>query len=168
MLADEAGPSRNKALHAHFSAPWHDEKSSVDCRPNSIVKRFFMNIGELEVRSGASRHTLRYYEKAGLLQEVERRGNNYRDYPEKAVERVAMVRQLKALGFSLREIREVLDALRSDSIDCEQGAVLMAEKKAAVDDKIRELKQVSALLGREQQRLEASAAALREEGRCKG
>jgi hypothetical protein len=44
----------------------------------------------------------------------------------------------------------------------------MAAKKAAVDDKIRELKQVSALLGREQQRLEASAAALREEGRCKG
>ncbi len=127
-----------------------------------------MQIAELEQRTGVNRHTLRYYEKAGLLQEVERRGNNYRDYPEKAVERVAMVRQLKALGFSLREIREVLDALRSDSINCEQGAVLMAEKKAAVDDKIRELKQVSALLGREQQRLEASAAALREEGRCKG
>ena len=127
-----------------------------------------MQIAELEQRTGVNRHTLRYYEKAGLLQEVERRGNNYRDYPEKAVERVAMVRQLKALGFSLREIREALDALRSDSIDCEQGAVLMAEKKAAVDDKIRELKQVSALLGREQQRLEDSAAALREEGRCKG
>jgi len=127
-----------------------------------------MQIAELEQRTGVNRHTLRYYEKAGLLQEVERRGNNYRDYPEKAVERVGMVRQLKALGFSLREIREVLDALRSDSIDCEQGAVLMAEKKAAVDDKIRELKQVSALLGREQQRLEDSAAALREEGRCKG
>ena len=127
-----------------------------------------MQIAELEQRTGVNRHTLRYYEKAGLLQEVERRGNNYRDYPEKAVERVDMVRQLKALGFSLREIREVLDALRSYSIDCEQGAVLMAEKKAAVDDKIRELKQVSALLGREQQRLEESAAALREEGRCKG
>lgn len=127
-----------------------------------------MQIAELEQRTGVNRHTLRYYEKAGLLQEVERRGNNYRDYPEKAVERVAMVRQLKALGFSLREIREVLDALRSDSMDCEQGAVLMAEKKAAVDDKIRELKRVSALLGRERQRLEDSAAALREQGRCKG
>ena len=64
-----------------------------------------MQIAELEQRTGVNRHTLRYYEKAGLLQEVERRGNNYRDYPEKAVERVAMVRQLKALGFSLREIR---------------------------------------------------------------
>lgn len=126
-----------------------------------------MQIAELEQRTGVNRHTLRYYEKAGLLQEVERRGNNYRNYPEKAVERVAMVRQLKALGFSLREIREVLDALRSDSIDCEQGAVLMAEKKAAVEGRIRELKQVSALLGREQKRLEESAAALRESGRCK-
>lgn len=126
-----------------------------------------MQIAELEQRTGVNRHTLRYYEKAGLLQEVERRGNNYRNYPEKAVERVAMVRQLKALGFSLREIREVLDALRSDSIDCEQGAVLMAEKKAAVEGRIRELKQVSALLGHEQKKLEESAAALRESGRCK-
>ena len=125
-----------------------------------------MQIAELEQSTGVNRHTLRYYEKAGLLQEVERRGNNYRDYPEKAVERVAMVRQLKALGFSLREIREVLDALRSDSIDCEQGAVLMAEKKAAVDEKIREWKRVSALLGREQKRLEESAAALRQQGHC--
>ena len=125
-----------------------------------------MQIAELEQRTGVNRHTLRYYEKAGLLQEVGRRGNNYRDYPEKAVERVAMVRQLKALGFSLREIREVLDALRSDSIDCEQGAVLMAEKKAAVDEKIREWKRVSALLGREQKRLEESAAALRQQGYC--
>jgi DNA-binding transcriptional MerR regulator len=125
-----------------------------------------MQIAELEQRTGVNRHTLRYYEKAGLLQEVGRRGNNYRDYPEKAVERVAMVRQLKALGFSLREIREVLDALRSDSIDCEQGAVLMAEKKAAVDEKIREWKRVSALLGREQKRLEESAVALRQQGHC--
>ncbi|WP_297792826.1 MerR family transcriptional regulator [uncultured Marinobacter sp.] len=124
-----------------------------------------MQIAELEQRTGVNRHTLRYYEKAGLLQEVVRRGNNYRDYPQKAVERVTMVRQLKALGFSLREIRDILNALRSDSIDCERGAALMAEKKAQVEARIRELKQVSTLLGREQQRLEESAAALRESGR---
>ncbi|MEQ9545557.1 MAG: MerR family transcriptional regulator [Marinobacter sp.] len=123
-----------------------------------------MQIAELEQRTGVNRHTLRYYEKAGLLQEVVRRGNNYRDYPQKAVERVTMVRQLKALGFSLREIRDILNALRSDSIDCERGAALMAEKKAQVEDRIRELNQVSTLLGREQQRLEESAAALRKSG----
>ncbi|MBA3979699.1 MAG: MerR family transcriptional regulator [Alcanivorax sp.] len=121
-----------------------------------------MQIAELEQRTGVSRHTLRYYEKAGLLQEVERRGNNYRDYTDKAVERVIMVRQLKTLGFALREIRDVLDALRSNSIDCEQGARLMAEKRLEVNQRIAELKEVSIMLGREQMRLEASAAACRE------
>lgn len=121
-----------------------------------------MQIAELEQRTGVSRHTLRYYEKAGLLQEVERRGNNYRDYTDKAVERVIMVRQLKTLGFALREIRDVLDALRSNSIDCERGARLMAEKRLEVNQRIAELKEVSMMLGREQRRLEASAAACRE------
>ena len=127
-----------------------------------------MRIAELEQRTGVSRHTLRYYEKEGLLLEVGRRGNNYRDYSEKAVQRVGMVRQLKALGFSLKEIREVLDALRSDSIDCDQGAALMAEKKAAVDRKITELKAVSRMLGEEQRRLLASAEAQRRSQACAG
>ena len=127
-----------------------------------------MRIAELEQRTGVSRHTLRYYEKEGLLREVGRRGNNYRDYSEKAVQRVGMVRQLKALGFSLKEIREVLDALRSDSIDCDQGAALMAEKKAAVDRKITELKAVSRMLGEEQRRLLASAEAQRRSQACAG
>lgn len=125
-----------------------------------------MRIAELEQRTGVSRHTLRYYEKAGLLLEVGRRGNNYRDYPEQAVSRVGMVRQLKDLGFSLREIREVLDALRSNRIDCEAGARLMAEKRATVNRRIDALKQVSEMLATEQARLEASAARLRAEGQC--
>ncbi|EDX88087.1 MerR family transcriptional regulator [Alcanivorax sp. DG881] len=127
-----------------------------------------MRIAELEQRTGVSRHTLRYYEKEGLLLEVGRRGNNYRDYSDKAVQRVGMVRQLKALGFSLKEIREVLDALRNDSINCDQGAALMAEKKAAVDRKITELKAVSRMLGAEQKRLLASAEAQRRSQACAG
>lgn len=120
-----------------------------------------MHIAELEQRTGISRHTLRYYEKAGLLLEVNRRANNYRDYPEQAVQRVNMVRQLKDLGFSLNEIRDLLNAVRNNRIDCEQGAALMAEKRAAVAAKIVELRNVGAMLKREQKRLEASAEAQR-------
>lgn len=116
-----------------------------------------MNIAELERRTGVSRHTLRYYEKEGLLLEVARRGNNYRDYSEQSVQRVTMMRQLKELGFSLREIREILDALRRDNINCEQGARLMADKRAAVLERIRQLQQLSELLAIEQARLEESA-----------
>lgn len=127
-----------------------------------------MKIAELENRTGLSRHTLRYYEKIGLLKEVERHPNNYRVYPEKAVERMNMVRLLKELGFSVREITSILDALRSDSLDCEQGARLMAEKKEAVERKIGELEMVRALLSREQARLIKSAEAQRKRGSCNG
>ncbi|RFA30799.1 MerR family transcriptional regulator [Alkalilimnicola ehrlichii] len=117
-----------------------------------------MQIAELEERTGVSRHTLRYYEKEGLLTEVARGSNRYRNYPEQAVRQVNLVRQLKELGFSLREIREVIEALRSNRIDCAQGAKLMAEKRTAVEQRIRELQAVSELLSREQKRLELSAA----------
>lgn len=117
-----------------------------------------MRIAELEARTGVSRHTLRYYEKEGLLQEVTRGKNNYRDYPERAVQRVDMLCQLKELGFSLREIRDISDALRSNALDCEQGAQLMKQKRILIDQRIRALKKVSKLLLVEQQRLEESWA----------
>lgn len=115
-----------------------------------------MRIAELETRTGVSRHTLRYYEKEGLLLEVTRAGNNYRDYPEAAVARVALLCQLKALGFSLREIREITDALRSNKMDCDQGAQLMAQKRVLIEQRIQSLKKVSKLLLAEQRRLEKS------------
>ena len=62
----------------------------------------------------------------------------------------------------------MLDALRNDSINCDQGAALMAEKKAAVDRKITELKAVSRMLGAEQKRLLASAEAQRRSQACAG
>ncbi|MFC4258865.1 MerR family transcriptional regulator [Marinobacter lacisalsi] len=120
-----------------------------------------MHIAELEQRTGVSRHTLRYYEKAGLLVEVRRHANNYRDYPEQAVDRVNMVRQLKHLGFSLNEIRDLLNAVRNNRIDCAQGAALMAEKRALVAARISELQNVEVMLKQEQERLEASAEAQR-------
>lgn len=116
-----------------------------------------MRIAELERRTGVSRHSLRYYEREGLLTEVIRGDNNYRDYPEQAVQRVRMVCELKSLGFSLREIRELLDALRANRIDCLEGARVMADKRARVEQRIAELARIRDLLATEQRRLEESA-----------
>lgn len=126
-----------------------------------------MRIAELQRRTGVGRHALRYYERQGLLQEVQRSSNNYRDYPEVAVERVNLLRQLQGLGFSLTEIRQVLDAMRAGDMDCEQGAELMAEKRAKVEAQIARLGQVRDLLAREEQRLEESAAQWRVKGDCR-
>lgn len=129
------------------------------CRARSIVKRNFlqMRIADLETRTGLGRHALRYYEREGLLVGVRRGENNYRDYPESAVKDATLLQQLQSLGFSLQEIREVLNAMRAKRIDCAQGARLMAEKRAAIDAQIANLRKVSKVLLREQQRLEERA-----------
>ncbi len=119
-----------------------------------------MRIAELENRTGIGRHSLRYYEREGLLAGVRRGQNNYRDYPESAVRDTTLLRQLQSLGFSLHEIREVLDAMRAGSINCAHGARLMAEKRAKVEAQIADLRKVSKILTREQRRLEESAARL--------
>lgn len=116
-----------------------------------------MRIAELESRTGLGRHSLRFYEREGLLAGVRRGANNYRDYPESAVRDASLLRQMQSLGFSLQEIREVLEAMRSGSIDCAQGAKLMAEKRAKVDAQIADLRKISKILLQEQRRLEESA-----------
>ncbi len=117
-----------------------------------------MRIAELETRTGLSRHALRFYERESLLVGVSRGPNNYRDYPESAVKDATLLQQLQSLGFSLQEIREVLNAMRAKSIDCARGARLMAEKRTAIDAQIANLRKVSKILMREQQRLEDRAA----------
>jgi DNA-binding transcriptional MerR regulator len=117
-----------------------------------------MRIAELEGRTGLGRHALRFYERERLLVGVCRGANNYRDYPESAVKDAKLLQQLQSLGFSLQEIRDVLNAMRAKSIDCAEGARLMAEKRAAVEAQIANLRKVSKILMREQQRLEENAA----------
>jgi DNA-binding transcriptional MerR regulator len=117
-----------------------------------------MRISELEARTGLGRHALRYYEREGVLVGVKRGENNYRDYPEAAVRDMALLQQLQSLGFSLQEIRQVLGAMRAKSIDCAKGAQLMADKRAAIETQIANLRKVSKILLREQQRLQERAA----------
>src|SRR5256885_12746744 len=76
-----------------------------------------MNIGELEVRSGATRHTLRYYEKIGLISPL-RRTNNYRVYTPQTLQDLDFIQRAQSMGFSLGEIGEILNAQRNNSIDC--------------------------------------------------
>jgi DNA-binding transcriptional MerR regulator len=116
-----------------------------------------MQISELELRTGVGRHALRYYERRGLLGEVHRTHSNYRAYPESLVQEVKLLRSMQSLGFSLTEIRQVLDGLRARDIDCADGARLLADKRARVKEQISGLREVSRVLLQEQRRLEDNA-----------
>ena len=80
-----------------------------------------------------------------------------RDYPESLVKEIKLLRSMQALGFSLTEIRQVLDGLRSSDIDCLDGARLLADKRQRIEEQIRDLREVSRTLRQEQKRLEGRA-----------
>lgn len=68
-------------------------------------------IGEVTERVGLSTRTVRYYEEVGLVQPVERTAGGFRLYSDHDVRRLERAKQLKPLGFSLDEVREVLDLM---------------------------------------------------------
>lgn len=116
-----------------------------------------MKIGELEARSGASRHTLRYYEQIGLISPL-RQTNNYRVYTERTLQDLDFIQRAQSMGFSLGEIGEILDAQRNKLIDCADGAKLIEKKMAEIKQKIANLQSIHRYLDVERATLEASAA----------
>ena len=116
-----------------------------------------MKIGELEARSGASRHTLRYYEQIGLISAL-RQTNNYRRYTEQTLQDLGFIQRAQSMGFSLGEIGEILDAQRNKLIDCADGAKLIEKKMAEIKQKIANLQSIHRYLDVERATLEASAA----------
>ncbi|KAB0500486.1 MerR family transcriptional regulator [Pseudomonas lini] len=116
-----------------------------------------MKIGELEARSGASRHTLRYYEQIGLISPL-RQTNNYRVYTVQTLQDLDFIQRAQSMGFSLGEIGEILDAQRNKLIDCADGAKLIEKKMAELKQKIANLQSIYRYLDEERATLEASAA----------
>ncbi|WP_223549714.1 MerR family transcriptional regulator [Pseudomonas sp. A-B-19] len=116
-----------------------------------------MKIGELEARSGASRHTLRYYEQIGLISPL-RGTNNYRVYKAQTLQDLDFIQRAQSMGFSLGEIGEILDAQRNKLIDCADGAKLIEKKMAEIKQKIANLQGIYRYLDEERANLEASAA----------
>ena len=116
-----------------------------------------MKIGELEARSGASRHTLRYYEQIGLISPL-RQANKYRVYTAPTLQDLDFIQRAQSMGFSLGEIGEILDAQRNKLIDCADGAKLIEKKMAEIKQKIANFQSIYRYLDEERANLEASAA----------
>jgi MerR family copper efflux transcriptional regulator len=68
-----------------------------------------MRIGDLTERAGVTPRTVRYYESIGLIPSGEREGNGQHYYTEETIARLRKIDQLKKLGLSLEEIRDVID-----------------------------------------------------------
>ena len=100
-----------------------------------------MRVSELAASAGLSVHTIRYYEKMGLLNggDFTIKPNNYRDYTPAALETLRLVKIGKTAGFSLPELAEVLKSLSQGKPDRKQRNRLLKEKLAEIEKKISDL-----------------------------
>ena len=68
-----------------------------------------MRIGELSARAGVNIQTIRFYEREKLLREPLRTASGYRIFAEADLERVKFIKQSQQLGFSLKEVKELIE-----------------------------------------------------------
>lgn len=99
-------------------------------------------VGELAKAAGVTADTIRFYEKHGLLPEPARTGAGYRLYDRQALRRVRFIRKAQAIGFSLAEIRRILNLRGSGEETCRCVFSIAEATLEETERKIRELTQL--------------------------
>ena len=101
-----------------------------------------LTIGQLAKQTDIGLETIRFYEREGLIESPPRRPSGYRAYPPETVRRVRFIRTAKELGFSLKEIGELL-ALRVDPVEsCAHVKTITEDKLADIDKRIGTLQRM--------------------------
>lgn len=100
-----------------------------------------MRIKELSKKTGLSIHAIRFYEKAGLIQEsaVHRLPNNYRDFDDKVIDTIRLIKYAQKIGFTLSEIREVVKDDNPKSIPTKKRLDLLEAKLLQIESTIKEI-----------------------------
>lgn len=106
-----------------------------------------MTIGGLAKATGTKPETIRYYERIGLLGAAGRSHGNYRIYSDKELGRLSFVRRARDLGFSLEQVRELLNIADDRSRSCGAVDKLAREHLRAVNRKIADLSALRRELG---------------------
>lgn len=108
-------------------------------KEDRVIKEKSLYIGEVAGQIGINTKTIRYYEEINLLPESERIENNYRVYSKDTVQRLRFIKKAQGLGFTLREIKEILTLRDSGVKPCNHVRVLLAQKIIDIEQKLAEL-----------------------------
>lgn len=102
-----------------------------------------MQISQVAKVAGVGVETIRFYERRGLIVQPTRpRDGGYRSYDDGLVERIKFIKQAQELGFSLREIAELLSLRADPDADCSNVRAQAVVKREDVNNKIARLKQI--------------------------
>jgi DNA-binding transcriptional MerR regulator len=86
--------------------------------------------------TGVSTDTLRHYERLGLLRGTARTRSGYRRYPAESIARVLLIQRALIVGFTLKELKDVLAERDSGGVPCRRVYDLVAEKLGSLDRQI--------------------------------
>ncbi len=106
-----------------------------------------LTIGRAARKAGVGVETIRFYERRGLIrQPAKPDGAGFRHYPEETVQRIRFIRQAQDIGFSLREIDELLSLRADPGADCADVREQATAKLQEVERKIARLGEIRAAL----------------------
>jgi MerR family transcriptional regulator, copper efflux regulator len=108
-----------------------------------------MLINEISKHTGISAHTIRYYEKFGLIKGKQNdavKSNNYFHYDEETVEKLELIRDAKSIGFTLNEIKVLIEAWFSKKFSVAKKIAILDEKMISIDEKIKQLKDMKKMI----------------------
>jgi MerR family transcriptional regulator, copper efflux regulator len=105
-----------------------------------------VKIGQLAGKVGVGVETIRYYERRGLLTEPARTPAGYREYAEADVLRLRFILRCKELGFSLTEIRDLLELRVAPGSTADDVRRRAADKVASIGERIADLERIRAAL----------------------
>ncbi|MGH7547486.1 MAG: MerR family transcriptional regulator [Gemmatimonadales bacterium] len=121
-----------------------------------------LTIGQVATAADVNIQTIRYYERRGLFPTPRRTPAGYRQYADEAVTRLRFIKHAQELGFSLKEIQELLALRVRHAAACDAVLRKTRAKIALVEGKIRELQRLKRTL----EHLAAACAARRPTADC--
>jgi len=108
-----------------------------------------MLIHELSKRTGITAHTIRFYEKSGLIKgkrDENVKSNKYFHYDEETVEKLELIRDAKSIGFTINEICQLIEAWYNNKMSVAEKLEVLDEKLLCIDTKIKQLKEMKKMI----------------------
>lgn len=113
---------------------------------SSMEHLMSMNIGQAARASGVSAKMIRHYESVGLFPKAARTSSGYRQYTDKDISTLRFIRHSRDLGFSLEQIRELLDLWQNRKRSSRRVRALAGAHIEELNAKLRELQAMKATL----------------------
>jgi Hg(II)-responsive transcriptional regulator len=107
-----------------------------------------LTIGQVACQAGIGIETVRFYEREGLLAEPPRKESGYRQYAADAIDRLRFIKRAKQLGFSLKEIADLLTMRVEPGTTCAEVKKRAEAKIADIEQKIQSLRHMKQALAK--------------------